>query len=156
MSVRLVPHIYLMTPFGVAEAHFFDSPETFETNAVWTCFQVETKECWQWPSPMIRLCESISGMRDEDYSPFVVSVEYFETLRPHILRHEGSPFYLIAKGKISMGGGPIRSDTDVSQLFPPGWMRQGEKGSADELISRGVKLPWRSRIRRWWFNLWRL
>lgn len=95
--VRLVPHMYLVTPFGVAEAHFFDTPEGFETNAVWCCFQVETKENWLWPSPLVRLCESISGMRDGDYSPFQVSDTYFEELRPHILRHKDSPFYERAK-----------------------------------------------------------
>lgn len=96
--IRLVPHLYLFTPLGVAEAHFYESPETFETNAVWCCFQVETKENWLWPSPMVRICESISGMRDMDFSDFEISAEYFETLRPHILRHEDSPFYGRAKG----------------------------------------------------------
>ncbi len=91
--LRLTPHMYLFTPLGVAEAHFFESPEDYETNAAWTCFQVESKECWQWPTPLVRICESISGMRDGDYSPFMLSNEYFEVLRPHILRHEDSPFY---------------------------------------------------------------
>lgn len=95
--IRLVPRMYVVTPYGIAEAHFLETPEGFETNAVWTCFQVETKECWQWPTPMIRLCESVSGMRDEAYSPFEISNAYFEVLRPHILRHENSPFYRRAK-----------------------------------------------------------
>lgn len=94
MSItRLVPHMYVFTPFGVAEAHFLETPEGFEVNSVWTCFQVETKECWQWATPLIRICESISGMRGTDYSPFQISDEYFETLRHHILRHKDSPFY---------------------------------------------------------------
>jgi hypothetical protein len=98
--VRIVPHMYVFTPFGVAEAHFLEVPKGFETNSVWTCFQVETKECWQWPNPMIRICESISGMRSGEYSPFMISDEYFATLRPHILRHKHSPFYKRAvKGK---------------------------------------------------------
>lgn len=92
-QIRLEPHLYLMTPFGVAEAHFYESPTGFETNAVWTCFQVETKENWLWPSPMVRLCESISGCRDIGYSPFNISDAYFETLRKHILRHKKSPLY---------------------------------------------------------------
>lgn len=91
--VRLMPHMYVFTPFGVAEAHFLESPEGFEVNSVWTCFQVETKECWQWPTPMIRICESVSGMRDMDCSPFGISEEYFETLKPHILRHKESPLF---------------------------------------------------------------
>lgn len=94
---RLIPHMYLFTPFGVAEAHFYESPESFEVNAVWSCFQVETKENWLWPSPLIRICESISGMRDGDYTPFMLSDEYFEELIPHILRHEDSPLYEKAK-----------------------------------------------------------
>lgn len=99
MSIlRLVPHIYLFTPLGVAEAHFLETPETYDLNSQWTCFQVETKECWQWATPMIRICESISGMRDMDYSPFAMTDEYFETLKPHILRHEDSPLYRRARG----------------------------------------------------------
>lgn len=90
--------MYVFTPLGVAEAHFYEAPEGFETNAIWTCFQVETKENWLWPSPMVRLCESISGMRDEDYSDFMISPKYFETLRPHIIRHMKSPLYAKALG----------------------------------------------------------
>lgn len=96
--IRLVPQIYLFTPLGVAEAHFLETPESDETNAMWTCFQVETKECWQWPTPLIRICESVSGMRDMSYTPFMVSEEYLDTLRPHILRHEDSPLYERAIG----------------------------------------------------------
>ena len=99
--VRLTPHMYLLTPFGVAEAHFYESPESFETNSVWTCFQVETKENWLWPSPLVRLCESISGMRSEDCSAFQLTDEYFETLLPHILRHRDSPFYERAKAFVN-------------------------------------------------------
>jgi hypothetical protein len=91
--IRLIPHMYVVTPFGIAEAHFYESPESFEVNAVWTCFQVETKENWLWPSPLVRICESISGMRDDEYTSFAVSEEYFEMLRPHILRHRRSPFF---------------------------------------------------------------
>jgi hypothetical protein len=99
MSItRLVPHLYVFTPFGVAEAHFYETPESFEVNAVWTCFQVETKENWLWPSPLVRLCESVSGLRDGAYSPFEVSEDYFEVLQPHILRHKLSPFYRRAMG----------------------------------------------------------
>jgi hypothetical protein len=85
--------LYLFTPLGVAEAHFYEAPESFETNAVWTCFQVETKENWLWPSPMVRLCESISGTRDGTHSSFNIDDEYLEVLRPHILRHRYSPLY---------------------------------------------------------------
>lgn len=91
--IRLEPCIYLFTPLGVAEAHFLESPEGSETNAMWTCFQVETKECWQWPNPLIRLCESISAIRSIEHSPIEIADDYFETLRPHILRHKQSPFY---------------------------------------------------------------
>jgi hypothetical protein len=96
--IRLVPHMWLLTPLGVAEAHFLETPEDFETNAAWTCFQVETKENWIWPAPLVRLCESISGMRSIDHSPIEITDEYFETLLPHILRHTESPFYERAKG----------------------------------------------------------
>jgi len=96
--VQLVPHIYLHTPLGTAEAHFFESPEGFEVNAVWTCFQVETKEQWQWPAPMVRLCESVSGMRDAGCSAFTITDAYFEVLRPHVLRHRHSPLYERARG----------------------------------------------------------
>jgi hypothetical protein len=95
--LRLVPHMYLFTPLGPAEAHFFESADSFDVNSVWTCFQTETKENWLWPSPLVRLCESISGMRDGDHSDFEVTDEYFEELLPHILRHTDSPFYERAK-----------------------------------------------------------
>ena len=91
--IRLVPHAYVFTPYGVAEVHFLETPDGFETNATWMCMQVETKEWWQWPTPMVRGCESISGMRDTSYSPFGITDAYFETLRPHILRHKLSPLY---------------------------------------------------------------
>lgn len=97
--IRLDPHIYLFTPLGVAEAHLF-SMESNDTNALWVCFQQETKENWVWPSPMVRICESISGMRDDDYTDFHVTDAYFETLKPHILRHSRSPFYERAKGLV--------------------------------------------------------
>lgn len=97
--IRLVPHLYLFTPLGAAEAHFFESPDSFETNAIWTCFQVETKENWLWPSPLVRLCESVSGMRDMNFSPFDITDEYFDVLKPHILRHADSPFYQRARGQ---------------------------------------------------------
>ena len=91
--------MYLFTPLGVAEAHFLETPDDAETNAVWLCFQVETKEPWQWPSPLVRICESISGLRDAAHSEIVVTDEYFETLRPHILRHTDSPLYERARRK---------------------------------------------------------
>ena len=82
-----------MTPLGKAEAHFLETPEDAENNAVWLCFQSETKEPWQWPSPLVRLCSSISVMRDKYSSEIIISEEYFQTLKPHILRHTHSPFY---------------------------------------------------------------
>jgi len=91
--IRLVPHMLLLTPLGVAEAHFLEISGDVETNAFWLCFQVETKEQWEWPAPLVRLCGSISGMRTNSHSPIMVSDEYLETLRPHVLRHKKSPFY---------------------------------------------------------------
>ena len=91
--IRLKPPIFLFTPLGVAEAHFYESADTDDVNSVWTCFQVETKEGWEWPMPLVRICESITGMRDIEQSSFEITDEYFETLVPHILRHHRSPFY---------------------------------------------------------------
>ena len=91
--LRVEPIIYLFTPLGVAECHFYETPSGFETNPLWHCFQRETKEPWVWPNPMVRLCESISGSRSTAHSDFELDDAYFETLRPHILRHKKSPLY---------------------------------------------------------------
>jgi hypothetical protein len=91
--IRIEPHIFVMTPLGRAEAHFLLSPDNVEVYAEWCCFQSETKENWWWPAPMVRLCSSITGIRDGEHSDIIVSDEYLETLRPHILRHKESPFY---------------------------------------------------------------
>jgi hypothetical protein len=91
--IRLVPFIWVLTPLGVAQAHFFEAAETDDVHSVWTCFQIETKEGWEWPMPYVRICESITGMRDGEYSPFKISDAYVETLRSHILRHTHSVLY---------------------------------------------------------------
>jgi len=97
--VRVIPHMYLFTPLGIAEAHFFESFENFEVDSVWTCFQTESKEAWQWPNPLVRICESISGMRDGCYTEFKITETYLEVLRPHILRHKFSPLYDTVTGE---------------------------------------------------------
>lgn len=40
----------------------------------------------------------------------------------------------------------------VNLPYPDEWMKQVEKGTGDELISRGIKLPLRSHLRRIWFG----
>jgi hypothetical protein len=97
--VRVMPHMYLFTPLGVAEAHFLESFENFEVDSVWTCFQTETKEAWQWPNPLVRICESISGMRNGSHTGFKIEPDYLEVLRPHILRHKSSPLYGLVTGE---------------------------------------------------------
>lgn len=96
---RIVPHMYLFTPLGPAEAHFILEPDTFEDPAVYGCFQSETKENWWWPNQLVRICESISALRSDDHSPFYVPDDLFATLRPHILRHKKSPLYERAAAK---------------------------------------------------------
>ena len=91
--IRIQPHMYLATPLGYAEAHFLWAADNNEQNVQWGCFQTETKENWWWPSPVIRICESISEMRDGTCSDIHISDNYFETLREHIRRHTKSPFF---------------------------------------------------------------
>jgi hypothetical protein len=100
MSItRIVPHMYLFTPLGPAEAHFIWGSDTFEVSVTYCCFQCETKENWFWPNTLVRLCESITALRDDSHSPIYVSDALFETLRPHILRHKKSPLYERAAAK---------------------------------------------------------
>ncbi len=90
--LRLDPFIYLMTPLGIAEAHFV-RVETSEVPYQFGCFQCETKESWWWPNHLVRLVESISAGRAGAHSPIHVSEDMKETLAPHILRHKHSPLY---------------------------------------------------------------
>lgn len=90
---RIVPFLYLYTPLGEAEAYWIQVPEDGDTYAFFVCFQKETKECWVWPNPHVRLVDSISSMRGKDHSPIHISDSLFETMKPHILRHKKSPFY---------------------------------------------------------------
>ena len=69
----------------------------------------------------------------------------FETLRPHILRHEWSPLYKRAKGR-KMGSSTRRG------AMPREWARQIEESTGTELKERGIPLPWWLRLRRWWFG----
>jgi hypothetical protein len=91
--VRIEPPLYLLTPLGIGEAKFLATPYGQDSHCYWHCFQLESKEAWDWPNPMVRLCESVSAMRDRAATPFVITDEYFEELRPHILRHKKSPLY---------------------------------------------------------------
>lgn len=91
--VRITPHLYLFTPLGPAEAHWLVCSDTFEVSINYGCFIIETKENWWWPNTQVRLCESITAGRDDQHSPIYISDELFQTLRPHILRHNKSPFY---------------------------------------------------------------
>jgi|ERR1700722_2778774 len=144
---RLVPHFYVFTPFGVAEVHFLETPDGFETNSVWTCFQVETKECWQWPTPMIRLCESISGIRDGECTDFGISPDYFETLRPHILRHKLSPLY--ERAIMGSSSQNIRQDIENfgrANNYPKDWMADTKATLEADLRERGIRPQQQSRV----------
>lgn len=91
MIIRLTPPMILLTPLGEAECHFYEAPDTWENHPFWHCFQLETKEAWVWPNPLVRIVESVSGIRGREHTPFAVSPEYFAELMPHILRHRKSP-----------------------------------------------------------------
>lgn len=93
MLIRLTPILYLMTPLGLAEAHFLQVHESAEVAAVWGTFIIETKENWFWPNHQVRLCESFTADRGGAYTPFHLSADMLKTLKPHIRRHKGSPFY---------------------------------------------------------------
>lgn len=113
--IRLEPIIYLYTPLGVAEAHFYEVPEGVETHPMWHTFQVESKEPWVWPNPLVRICDSVSGMRDKAHSPIVVDEEYLDSIKPHIMRHQKSP------------------------LFERAWHKSIESATHKELVERGLK-----------------
>lgn len=91
MLIRLDPFMYLLTPLGVAEAHFL-RVETSEVPYQWGCFQCETKENWWWPNDQVRIVESISAGRSAVHSPIHLDPNILETLKPHIARHFHSPF----------------------------------------------------------------
>ena len=50
-----------------------------------------------------------------------------------------------------MGSSTIKSE-DYEKIYGKDWMKKAEKSTGDDLIERGVKLSWRSRLRRWWFG----
>lgn len=87
------PLMVLLTPLGIAEAHFIWVRPSFEVPVNFGCFQRETKENWWWNNQQVRLCESISLGRPGNHSDIFLSDEMLEELKPHILRHKGSPFY---------------------------------------------------------------
>lgn len=89
----LTPFMVLITPLGIAEAHFLWVRPSFEVPVNFGCFQRETKENWWWDNKVVRLCESISAGRSGNHSPIFLSDDLFDELRPHILRHKQSPFY---------------------------------------------------------------
>jgi hypothetical protein len=90
---RIVPPIYLYTPLGAAEAHWIQVPKDADSYVYFICFMMETKECWAWPNTMIRMAESVSAVRAANHSEIRVKDDMLETLRPHIMRHKGSPLY---------------------------------------------------------------
>jgi hypothetical protein len=99
MILRLVPPMILLTPLGEAECHFYEPTIGWENHPLWHCFQLETKEPWVWPNPMVRIVESVTGIRGGDRSLFAVSADYYDELMPHILRHKLSPLYAGALSK---------------------------------------------------------
>src|ERR1700748_2008692 len=114
--LRLEPVIFLQTPLGLAEAHFKQTFESHETHSVWHTFQCETKEPWEWPNPLVRLCDSVTALRDGAMSDIQVSDDYFETLLAAILRHPHSPFYdraVISKSE-KIAGEVIRQGSPVT------------------------------------------
>jgi hypothetical protein len=96
MILRLTPPMILLTPLGEAECHFYEPAEGYESHPLWHCFQLETKEPWVWPNPMVRIVESISGLRGSAHTQFHLKEDYFNELIPHILRHQKSPLYTAA------------------------------------------------------------
>lgn len=92
-TIRLVPHMYLFTPLGVAEAHFLWMPDGYENSISYGCFICETKENWWFANTQVRICESVSNLRSDAHTPIYVPDDLYETLKPHILRHKKSPLY---------------------------------------------------------------
>jgi len=54
--------IHVLTPLGLAEAHFFI--EAGKDGVEWGCFQKDTGEFWIWPNREIRLQRSVTEYRD--------------------------------------------------------------------------------------------
>jgi hypothetical protein len=97
--LRLVPPMMLLTPLGRAECHFYDPADGHENHPLWHCFQLETNEPWVWPNPLVRIVESVTGMRARSHTQFTLRPDYFDELIPHILRHKRSPLYAAALKK---------------------------------------------------------
>ena len=91
--VRIDPPIFVHTPLGLAEAHWFEVSEGYEQPNYFHTFQCETKEQWSWPNNWIRIDYSVSGMRSDIRSKIHVDKDMLQTLKPHILSHKYSPFY---------------------------------------------------------------
>jgi hypothetical protein len=94
--IRLTPPIFLITPLGDAEAYFLQAPLSNDTYVYWGVFIKETKENWWFDNTVVRICESVTARRSGEHSEIYISDGLFETLRPHIIRHKKSPFYLRA------------------------------------------------------------
>lgn len=84
---------FVYTPLGPAEVWYTKASNAEEKTCLFGVFQCETKEFWLWPNHQIRICESITAMRDENHSPIHLTVEQIGMLTPHIKRHTQSPFY---------------------------------------------------------------
>ena len=61
-TTELRTPITLITPLGLAEAHFFI--EGGKDGAEWGCFMKESGEFWFWPNREIRLYPSVTEYRD--------------------------------------------------------------------------------------------
>lgn len=68
-TTELRTPLTLITPLGLAEAHFFI--ESGRDGVEWGCFQKDTGEFWLWPNREVRLQRSLTEYRDFN-TPIVI------------------------------------------------------------------------------------
>mgnify|MGYP003352743197 CR=1 FL=1 len=62
MITQLNPPLTLITPRGVADAHFLIDYGQ-ESHLLWVCFERETGECWTYMNPDVRLEPNLTFRR---------------------------------------------------------------------------------------------
>jgi len=65
MIIQLDPTIPMITPKGLAKAHFLIDYGQ-EHHLLWVCFTDATGECWTWANPQVKLPPNVSMLQQQE------------------------------------------------------------------------------------------